>query len=262
MELDAYQVNKLVVSDIEATAGVLARAFSDNACYAFIHGRAPDRARSLRGFFRRNLDWHRPLELTWVARSAAGEVLGTFTLEPPRGVPSTLLRALRHWAVPTYLEEGFETLRRLVLSDEEFKAQYTSMCAGRGYWHVHAVAVAPEHQGRGIGHAMLRTALEALEHLTCARPAAVVLSTQREKNLPFYRAHGFELCHEATLGQARGEPGYRSWFMRHPALSRQASSRRASWRQASSGERSSPASSSARTRADSAGTSDLDFTER
>jgi GNAT superfamily N-acetyltransferase len=134
-----------------------------------------------------------------------------------------VLRALGHWAVPTLVEDGLETLRRLVLTDGEFKAQYQSMCGQQAYWHVHAVAVVPDHQGRGIGQAMLRVALEALRALTRERPAPVVLSTQRERNLAFYQAQGFVLTHQATLGQARGGSGYTSWFMHHPVLSATAS---------------------------------------
>lgn len=222
MTAGGHRVEKLRASDIDATARVLATAFVDNPCYSFIHWRAARRERSMHAFFRRNLEWHLPLDLTWVARdggSERGDVLGTLTLEPPHGVPSPALRALRHWAVPTLLEDGLETLRRLVLTDGEFKAEYQRMCGQQAYWHVHAVAVSPDHQGRGIGQAMLRTALDALTTLVRERPAQVVLSTQRERNLPFYQAQGFVLTHQTTLGAARGAPGYTSWFMHHPALS-------------------------------------------
>lgn len=218
MTAHGCRVEKLGAADIGATARVLGSAFSDNPCYSFIHWKPERRGRSMLAFFMRNLAWHLPLGLTWVARGAAGEVLGTLTLEPPGGVPSPLVRALRHWAFPTLRDDGFETLRRLVLTDGEFKAQYQSMCGQQAYWHVHAVAVAPEHQGRGIGQAMLRVALEALRALTRERPAPVVLSTQRERNLPFYRAQGFVLTHQETLGRARGASGYTSWFMHHPAI--------------------------------------------
>ena len=219
MDSAGYTVEKLVGSDLDATADVLARAFSDNACYAFIHARVAHRERSLRAFFRRNLVWHLPLQLSWVARSSRGAILGTFTLEPPQGVPSTLLQAIRHWAVPTCLQDGLETLRRLVITETEFKQQYERICGKRAYWHVHAVAVDPEHQGQGVGRGMLQAALSALQELTRERPAPVLLSTQRQNNVPFYQAHGFELSHETRLGLSRGEPGYSSWFMRHPVLS-------------------------------------------
>lgn len=212
-----HRVEKLVAEDVVGAAQVLAAAFADNPCYSFIHWQTSRRERSMRAFFRRNLEWHLPLDLTWVAR-LDGQVLGTLTLEPPHGVPSPVLRALRHWALPTLLDDGLETLRRLVLTDAEFKAQYQSMCGQKAYWHVHAVAVSPDHQGSGIGQAMLRTALEALRALTRERPAPVVLSTQRERNLPFYQAQGFVLTHHTTLGQTRGAPGYTSWFMQHPTL--------------------------------------------
>jgi GNAT superfamily N-acetyltransferase len=219
MSAGGYRVEKLVAGDVEATARVLADAFFDNPCYSFIHWEGERRAQSMLAFFRRNLVWHLPLDLTWVTRGDDGAVLGTLTLEPPHGLQSSLLRALRHWALPTLREDGFETLRRLVLTDGEFKAEYQTMCGQQAYWHVHAVAVSPDQQGRGIGQAMLHTALEALRDLTRERPAPVVLSTQRERNLPFYAAQGFVLTHQTTLGQARGAPGYTSWFMHHPALS-------------------------------------------
>jgi len=219
MEDRQYVVRKLRAAEIHPTAEVLGQAFADNPCYAFMHPRVADRGAALRAYFRRNLEWHLRLCLTWIAHTPGGEVVGTITLEPPHGVPSSLWPALRHWAIPTWREHGLETLRRLLIADGEFKAQYHSMCNKGAYWHVHAVAVAPAHQGRGIGRAMLGTVLAALHELTRAQPAPVLLSTQRERNLAFYRSHDFELSHETTMGRARGERGYTSWFMRHRNLS-------------------------------------------
>src|SRR5689334_20446662 len=91
---------KLTESDVNDTAKVLATAFADNPAYAWMHPRAATRAGDLRAFFERNLRWHLPLDLTWVA-SRGSVIVGTSTLEPPGGVRSGLRQAIAHWLVPT-----------------------------------------------------------------------------------------------------------------------------------------------------------------
>ena len=60
-------IRKLTNADVYATAEVLADAFADNPAYVWMHPRAAKRARDLRALFERNLRWHLPLDLTWVA---------------------------------------------------------------------------------------------------------------------------------------------------------------------------------------------------
>ena len=91
---------RLTESDVRPTAQILARAFADNPAYVWMHPRAATRPRDLRAFFERNLRWHLPLDLTWVACRGA-RVVGTSTLEPPGGVRSGLVEAIAHWLVPT-----------------------------------------------------------------------------------------------------------------------------------------------------------------
>ncbi len=74
-----FQLDKLRDSDIPATARLLADSFADNPAYAFMHPRFGTRASDLTSFFERNLSWHMPVDLTWIARAASGEVVGTAT---------------------------------------------------------------------------------------------------------------------------------------------------------------------------------------
>jgi ribosomal protein S18 acetylase RimI-like enzyme len=208
----ACTIRKLAAHEHAGTAALLAAAFADNPCYAFMHPNEARRARDLDAFFRRNLAWHAPLELTWVV-TEAGRPLATATLEPPGGVPLEARRALAIWLFPTLREQGFATLRRILRADQEFQRCYREL-AGSEYWHVHAVAVAPDAQGRGVGSELMKAVLHELEKLRAARPAPVMLSTQRASNVRFYERFGFEVVGERAMGQSAGEPGFHSWFMR------------------------------------------------
>lgn len=132
-------VRKLTSADVRSTAEVLADAFGDNPAYAWMHPRAATRASDLRAFFDRNLRWHLPLDLTWVACRGA-QVVGTSTLEPP-------------------------------------------------------------------------ATLEECDRLVARDPAPVVLSTQRERNLPLYQRAGFVLQEDHQMGVRWGSRGFRTWFM-------------------------------------------------
>jgi GNAT superfamily N-acetyltransferase len=224
MTEDDIVYRKLTESDVHATAEVLASAFADNPAYAWMHPRTATRARDLRAFFERNLRWHLPLDLTWVA-SRGPRIVGTSTLEPPGGVRSGTREAMAHWLVPTLRDQGLRTFLRIAAADREFRERYRVLTQGTPYYHVHAVAVAPEVQGRGIGRMLVATTLRELERLSAHDPAPVVVSTQRERNLPLYRRAGFTLKEDHQMGVRWGSRGFRTWFMVRTAITEGPSAR-------------------------------------
>lgn len=203
---------KLAESDIDGTADMLASAFADNAAYTWMHPRSATRARDLRAFFERNLRWHLPLDLTWVAVSGS-RIVGTSTLEPPGGVRRGARAAIAHWLVPTARDQGLRTFLRIAAADGEFRERYRALTQGKPYYHVHAVAVAPGFQGQGIGSELVALALRAFERLAERDSAPAVLSTQRERNLALYQRAGFTLVRDVEMGTRWGRRGFRSWFM-------------------------------------------------
>jgi GNAT superfamily N-acetyltransferase len=207
---------KLSESDVRATARVLASAFADNPAYAWMHPRTATRQRDLRAFFERNLRWHLPLDLTWVA-TCGSSVVGTSTLEPPGGVPAGVRQAITHWLVPTVRDQGLRTFLRINAAEAEFCRRYRALTHGSPYYHVHAVAVAPDFQGRGIGSMLVATTLREFERLSSHEPAPAVVSTQLERNLPLYQRAGFVLREDHLMGVRSGTRGYRSWFMEKPS---------------------------------------------
>jgi len=205
-----WHVAKLANADIPQTARVLSEAFADNPAYAFMHPRASKRAADLTAFFERNLSWHTPLDLTWIARAPSGEVIGTVTLEPPQGLKRPLREGLSHWAWPTLREQGLHTWTRIMRADAEFTRHSKSTAGAAAYFHVHALAVAPSFQGRGVGVGLMRELLGALPPHT-ATP--VVLSTQRERNVRFYEQFGFVMAQCVHMGRTVTSRGFDSWFM-------------------------------------------------
>jgi GNAT superfamily N-acetyltransferase len=209
-----WPITTLVRTEIEPAAQLLAQAFHDNPCYAFMHPRRDLRQADLVAFFERNLRWREPLRLTFVARGPRGELVGTGSLEPPGGVPTTLGKALAHWVWPTLRDQGLHTLTRIVTTDRAFAREQRLVAGGPAYWYVHAVAVRPDMQGRAVGSAIMRRLLEELSARDAAAHLPVVLATQREANLTFYARLGFRVRHQATLGRTLRSAGFRSWFMR------------------------------------------------
>jgi len=207
-------IRKLTNADVHATAEVLADAFADNLAYVWMHPRAATRASDLRAFFQRNLRWHLPLDLTWVA-ARGPHIVGTSTLEPPGGVQSGLRAAVAHWLVPTVRDQGLRTFLRTAAADREFGERYRALIKGTRYYHVHAVAVAPDFQGNGVGSRLVAATLEECARLLTRDSAPVVLSTQRERNLRLYQRAGFVLKADHQMGVRWGSRGYRTWFMIH-----------------------------------------------
>ena len=212
-----WRVRRLRRSDVEGTAALLTRAFADNPAYAFMHPRTSTRARDLRKFFERNITWHMPVDLSWVVVDGADAPVGTDTLEPPGGIPHTRWQLVRHWVLPVLLTQGRRTLSRMQQAGFDFARLNSETAGGTSYWHVHAVAVEPKHQRSGAGTALLNHLFAELDALHIARPAPVVLSTQRESNLRLYSRYGFEETGRFTIGT--GEPdAFESWCMRRRDL--------------------------------------------
>ena len=60
------------------------------------------------------------------------------------------------------------------------------------YWHLFILGVAPEHQGRGLGGLLVAPLLARAD----AAGQPCYLETTEERNLGFYRGHGFEVTSE------------------------------------------------------------------
>ena len=63
------------------------------------------------------------------------------------------------------------------------------------HWYLATLGTAVEQQGRGVGGALLRPVLEHCD----AEGIPCYLESSKERNVPFYRRHGFEVVEELPL---------------------------------------------------------------
>jgi GNAT superfamily N-acetyltransferase len=73
------------------------------------------------------------------------------------------------------------------------------------HWYLMILGVDPPLQGRGLGGTILQPMLRRVD----AEGLPCYLETAKERNLPFYRRHGFEVVHDGCL-----PGGPRFWGMR------------------------------------------------
>lgn len=167
----------------EASA-VLARAFQDDPAWGWVLPDPRRRAALLPWLFRMGFEitdaevWTTP-----------GAVRGAARWLPP-GRPSLRLGAALFAFVSTPLRLREATSRFLAYGRavENLRMRVSS----GPHWYLAGIGVDPSEQRKGIGSALLAPGLEgaARDGLPC------VLLTNAERNLPFYRLHGFEVVLE------------------------------------------------------------------
>lgn len=74
------------------------------------------------------------------------------------------------------------------------------------YYYLFTIGTRPTEQGRGVGGALMRAVLQRCD----AERMPAYLESSNEKNLPFYRAHGFEVVEEMRLALG-GPPMWLMW---------------------------------------------------
>ena len=63
------------------------------------------------------------------------------------------------------------------------------------HWYLASLGTAVDRQGKGVGRALMRPVLGALRR----RGLPCYLESSKERNVPFYRRHGFEVVEEVPL---------------------------------------------------------------
>jgi GNAT superfamily N-acetyltransferase len=197
----------LRAAHVDRTADLLARAFEVDEAYRYLFPDAAARTAGLRDFFARNLRTHLPQACTFVALDAGGRVLATVTLRPPGGLHISFWTMLRRGLLPFAAAHGWGAVQRLLWLKRTYDALEAEAAANLPHAYVHMMAVAPEHQGQGVGSRLLAQVLGA------SNAAQTVLTTHLPRNLVFYRRHGFEVLSERTLQPPRSH-AYTVWSMR------------------------------------------------
>lgn len=189
-------IREVAPPEVPALAGVLARAFVRDPMATWPLVTRDDLPARIRTLFE-------AVDTPYAARGwmfEAADGLGVMTLLPPgSSAREQELGALTAPVMAALTPDGGERYDR-------FWAWIWSLVPDEPHWLLDQVAVEPTTQGRGIGGALIR---HAIDRATEDR-LPLFLETGVPGNLPLYRRFGFEIM---TEGDAPGG-GPHVWFLR------------------------------------------------
>ncbi|MFL5825588.1 MAG: GNAT family N-acetyltransferase [Thermoleophilaceae bacterium] len=190
--LEAPSVERVSEADVTRLATVLARSFLDDpvSCWAF--DREPRRFAKLERFFELRLRTLIPQDVCFTTPEREGAALWAL---PGR------------WVVPigeTLRLMGNVGPRRLPLVGRGLATVERRHPKGR-HFYLAVLGTDPDHQGRGVGSALLRPVLDMCD----SEGIPAYLETGKERNLSFYGRHGFEVTERLEL--PNGPPIWLMW---------------------------------------------------
>lgn len=174
--------------DVRALARSLARAFDDDPITEFLlpdeRTRLRRNAAAHRVFLRQQFHRKHPVHLAGGGAAVAlwvppDEWKVPFT-ETLRGALPFVV-ALRGRTVAAF--RGFSALERAHPHDPP-------------HWYLALLGTDPDHQGKGYGSAVLSPILDRCD----GEGVHAFLESSKERNLPFYERHGFEVTNQLTFG--------------------------------------------------------------
>ncbi len=190
-----HEVRKAGPGDVEALATTLTRAFDDDPLTTWLFPDATARRRKLPSFFRALLRASLPF----------GEV---YTTDGDR--------CAAIWNPPGTFPLGLLANARLGLNTTRLVGLRITACASglmyfanhhpkERHWYLQMLGTDPERQGRGAGSAILAPVIER-----CDREGErIYLESSKERNIPFYARHGFEVTEEIHV--PRGPVVWAMW---------------------------------------------------
>jgi ribosomal protein S18 acetylase RimI-like enzyme len=190
-------VRKATQRDVEGTARSLSRAFDDDPVMNWLIRQDARRSEAFSTLFRTSLD-ELCLEHGW-ALTTEDQTAGALWY-PPGTSKITFGQQLR--MLPQMLRcAGLLGLPRLVGVMDTMDKHHPKS----DHYYLQFVGVDPEHQGKGIGAALMKPALEECDR----EDLGAYLENTKESNLSFYERFGFEVTEAVQLGNA----GPTMWLM-------------------------------------------------
>jgi ribosomal protein S18 acetylase RimI-like enzyme len=184
-------------------AAQLAKTFWDDPVTSHVFRREATRDAALRAFFATQMRAdYLPFGGCYTTDGYAGSAIWA-----PAGKPlhTGLGAVLTMMPVLPYVWNRLPTTLRLLNVIE-------SMHPKEPHWYLASLGTAVELQGKGIGTALMRPVLAHCD----AAGLPCYLESSKERNVPFYRRHGFEVVREVPLPND-GPPIWTMWREPRPA---------------------------------------------
>jgi len=196
-------ITHLLPPQLDAATATLTAAFDADPIYTYTFPAARDRARYLPPFWRailRNAMLHGHVYTTT-------EADGVALWMPPGRHPVAFGDSARigfafHRAVAMFPAAARRRFMAYVTYGDGVQQR---LLGDSLYWELWVLGIRPERQGQGLGGQLLEPILNRAddERFPC------YLLTESERNVAFYRKHGFDVAHE---GDVPGHP-LRLWMM-------------------------------------------------
>ena len=187
------KVRQLQIPQVPEAAAVLAHAFFDDPAWLWAIPKDEKRAHVLPWFFGAATRYG--LRFGEV-RVIGDNVEGAAILLPPKRARLHSLSLARAglWLMP--FKAGLGAFSRFLTMWRTLEERH-KLDVPPQHWYVWLLGVDPPRQGQGVGSTLLRsiTARADRDEVPC------YLDTTRERNLTFYRRHGFEVVYEGDFPQ-------------------------------------------------------------
>lgn len=194
----ATTVRKATHADVDRLAGALARAFDDDPVMAHLWPDEAKRRRILPAFFAAELHRvHLPLDEVWTTDDQAAGALW----DPPGHWKLGLAGQLR--LLPSMIRLFGAGLPRASATLASAEAKHPK---DPPHYYLAVLGTDAQLQGKGLGSAVLEPVLARCD----SEGTPAYLESSKERNIPFYRRHGFEVTEEIRLGR-NGPPVWGMW---------------------------------------------------
>lgn len=179
-------VRRATDDDVDAMAAQLARTFYDDPVTSHIFRNEKRREAGLRVYFRTQMRAdYLPFGGCYTTEGYAGSAVWAPAGKPLQTGLSGILTMLP--VLPFVASNLAVTLRLLALIESKHPHE--------PHWYLATLGTAVDRQGTGVGGALLRPVLEHCD----AEGIPCYLESSKERNVPFYRRHGFEVVEEVPL---------------------------------------------------------------
>jgi ribosomal protein S18 acetylase RimI-like enzyme len=179
-------VRRAVAADIDAMADQLAKTFWDDPVASHLMRNPARREAGLRAYFRTQMKAdYIPFGGCYTTEGYTGSAIWAPAGKPLLTGATGLLTMLP--VLPYVARNLATTVRMLALIEGKHPHE--------PHWYLASLGTAVDRQGQGVGSALMRPVLDHCD----AEGLPAYLESSKERNVPFYRRHGFEVVDEVVL---------------------------------------------------------------
>lgn len=198
----AIEPVRLGAGQVDEAGEMLARAFFDDPSKVYLTPSERKRKRILPWLMRVSVLYGRRYGEVYTTPNSVG---GAAVWLPPGDEEMTPLRMLRAGMLPAPFKLGLRAFLRFLRATDHLDELHKRDVPD-DHWYLILLGVDPERQGQGVGGSLIQPIIARAD----ASGLPCYLETMKERNVTFYRKHGFEVLVEDDLPSG----GLHYWTMK------------------------------------------------